>query len=142
MTTDAIIALVKIIKAPDQAPRIKLEALETPIDYEVPAEVTEFARKQLAGLYNWQGNAFDPCAPDVKDRLWALRLMRQLEAPKIRPRTVAPPSPSAGVFDPTYLEEREAQGRERAAAMGREPIKVESMDEIRARLRLTPAKSP
>jgi hypothetical protein len=43
--------------------------------------------------------------------------------------------PSVEPFDPSYLVEREARGRDLRD-------KVESMDEVRARLILTPAKGP
>ena len=76
----------------------------------------------------------DACAPSVSDKLRALKLTRKFESAKVRPRTVDAPTPSVSPFDPAHLAEREATMRDRQ-------IGIETMDQIRARLKLTPAKS-
>lgn len=146
MSTRAVIALVKIIKHAGYVPRTKLDACETLLEYESRDDVVEFVKKYLATVYEYEGDDLDARAPTVDDRLRALKLTRKFEAARVRGRTVVATPPSTGEpVDFTYLAEREARQRERQderARRERETGTVETMDEIRERLKLMPAKSP
>jgi hypothetical protein len=144
MSTRAIIALVKIIKNADLAPKQRIEACEMLLEYEAPLEVVEFAKKFLSSVYERDEPYRSYRSVGVDDKLRALKLTRKFEAARIKPRVVEQAEPKAAPFDPTYLIERQAMGYARLEAerQQRECGTVESIDEIRARLKLTPARSP
>jgi hypothetical protein len=155
MSTRAIVALVKIIKHPGYPLRAKLEAVETLLGFETREDVVEFAQRYLASVYEWEGGD----EPGVSDRLWALKLARQLEAPKIRPETVvrreeAKTDTSTEEFIrgldersrlmKEHVDKREAFAREYAPQIAKlqEQGIVVSLEEYKALLTGQSAKSP
>ena len=94
----AFVALLGILADPNLWIGKRIEAAETLLSYECPTNVVDAAKQFLLGVA--EGDA------SVALRLKALKLLRQAEARRIRPRTTrthnaeeAPASPFHGLAD-------------------------------------------
>jgi hypothetical protein len=124
MSTRAIIALVKIIRDTEHSTKTRIEACEMLLDYETRPDVMEFARQYLEAIYEWEPDPNREYTederwrlPTISDKLKALKLARELEAPKIRAETVVrreePKRDTTADFI-RRLDERSRQMHERA----------------------------
>jgi hypothetical protein len=82
-TTRAIRALIEIMSDEAAPTRRRTEACEGLLAYEAPREVMDLAREFFVSIFE------DP-DQHVDDRLDAVKLMRKVEAPRIRQRTAVP----------------------------------------------------
>lgn len=120
--TDALIALVRMVRNKESPTKFRLEACETLLDYESPPEVIEFVLRFLAETYKckvpYKYN--DPCTVSEVDKLKALKLTRRAEAAKIKPRYVEPMHDSSNDVRPdlSRIAERERMMRARQNEVG------------------------